>query len=207
MAYYAVKEGRCKGVFTTWDECLKQTKGYSGAVYKKFNTSEEAMNFIYGEVKTIHETKTSDKEDIKVNKDLYEFYVDGSYNSHTKTVGYGLVMLKDGEPVIRDIGTFINDPDAESRNVTGEIKGSMKAMDIAVANGFKKVNIYYDYMGIKEWALGNWKANKDLTRAYQERYKLRSQQVKINFVKVKAHTGDTWNEEADRLAKLGAGVI
>ena len=37
-------------------------------------------------------------------------------------------------------------------------------------------------------------------------YKLRSKQVKINFVKVKAHTGNKWNEEADRLAKLGAGI-
>ena len=200
MAYYAVKEGRCKGIFTTWDECLKHTKGYSGAIYKKFTTQEDAINFVYGEV------KIADKEEVKVNKDLYEFYVDGSYNPITKTVGYGLVMLKDNQAIIRDIGTFINDPNAESRNVTGEVKGSMKAMDIAVANGFKEVNIYYDYMGIEKWATGEWKANKELTRTYQEMYKLRSKQVKINFVKVKAHTGNKWNEEADRLAKLGAGV-
>ena len=200
MVYYAVKEGKCKGIFTTWDECLKHTKGYSGAIYKKFTAQEDAINFVYGEV------KTADKEEVKVNKDLYEFYVDGSYNPTTKTVGYGLVMLKDNQAIIRDIGTFINDPNAESRNITGEVKGSMKAMDIAVANGFKEVNIYYDYMGIEKWATGEWKANKELTRAYKEIYKLRSKQVKINFVKVKAHTGNKWNEEADRLAKLGAGI-
>ncbi len=40
--YYAVAKGRETGVFTSWKECEKQIKGFSGALYKSFKTKEEA---------------------------------------------------------------------------------------------------------------------------------------------------------------------
>ena len=45
-AFYAVKAGRKTGVFTTWEECEAQVKGFSGAEYKKFDTMEEANDFL-----------------------------------------------------------------------------------------------------------------------------------------------------------------
>ena len=30
--YYAVREGRNPGVYSTWDECLSQVKGHKGAL-------------------------------------------------------------------------------------------------------------------------------------------------------------------------------
>jgi len=40
--YYAVLKGRKTGIFTNWQECEEQVKGFSGAVYKSFKTREEA---------------------------------------------------------------------------------------------------------------------------------------------------------------------
>ncbi len=40
--YYAVLYGRETGIFTSWAECEKQIKGFSGAVYKSFKTRGEA---------------------------------------------------------------------------------------------------------------------------------------------------------------------
>ncbi|BAY29709.1 hypothetical protein NIES2107_15530 [Nostoc carneum NIES-2107] len=40
--YYAVLHGRETGIFTSWAECEKQIKGFSGAVYKSFKTRGEA---------------------------------------------------------------------------------------------------------------------------------------------------------------------
>ncbi|MDZ7962838.1 MAG: ribonuclease H family protein [Aulosira sp. DedQUE10] len=40
--YYAVLHGRETGIFTSWAECEKQIKGFSGAVYKSFKTRREA---------------------------------------------------------------------------------------------------------------------------------------------------------------------
>jgi ribonuclease HI len=39
-------------------------------------------------------------------------------------------------------------------NVAGEILGSMAAVEKAIELGVKSVDIYFDYMGIRAWALG-----------------------------------------------------
>lgn len=43
--YYAVQNGRSKGVYNSWSECESEVKGFKGAVYKKFDTVEEAREF------------------------------------------------------------------------------------------------------------------------------------------------------------------
>ncbi|SCV04454.1 LAME_0H18558g1_1 [Lachancea meyersii CBS 8951] len=43
--FYAVQNGRSNGVFNTWEDCKSQVSGYSGAVYKKFDTLPEAVAF------------------------------------------------------------------------------------------------------------------------------------------------------------------
>ncbi|MBD2090099.1 viroplasmin family protein [Microcoleus sp. FACHB-1515] len=40
--YYAVMKGRQTGIFTSWSSCERQVKGFSGAIYKSFNTRAEA---------------------------------------------------------------------------------------------------------------------------------------------------------------------
>ena len=32
--FYAVKNGRKVGIFSTWEECQKQVVGFKGAIYK-----------------------------------------------------------------------------------------------------------------------------------------------------------------------------
>lgn len=46
MAFYAIARGAQTGIFRTWTECANHTQGYSGAVYKKFDTKEAAERFI-----------------------------------------------------------------------------------------------------------------------------------------------------------------
>lgn len=40
--YYVVWNGRRTGIFTSWEECEKQVKGFTGAEYKAFGTLKEA---------------------------------------------------------------------------------------------------------------------------------------------------------------------
>lgn len=50
--YYAVWVGVNPGVYNSWEECLLQTKGFKGAIYKGFPTyeeAEEALNSPYSE--------------------------------------------------------------------------------------------------------------------------------------------------------------
>jgi ribonuclease HI len=44
-SYYAVRCGRNIGVYKTWSECQSNVKGFPGAVFKKFDTVEEAEQF------------------------------------------------------------------------------------------------------------------------------------------------------------------
>lgn len=44
--YYAVAKGRKPGIYTSWIDCESQVKKFKGAVYKKFGTKEEAIEFI-----------------------------------------------------------------------------------------------------------------------------------------------------------------
>ena len=46
MPFYAVARGHQTGIFLTWDECQKNTKGFPKPSFRKFNSREEAQDFI-----------------------------------------------------------------------------------------------------------------------------------------------------------------
>lgn len=132
-------------------------------------------------------------------------YVDGSYNVATKEYSYGAVIFAGDKKEC--FSEKFNDPElATMRNVAGELEGSMKAMRYAVEAGAKELDIFYDYEGIEKWCTGAWKTNKDGTKAYKAFYEQISHKVKVNFHKVKGHSGDRYNDEADVLAKAALGI-
>ena len=92
------------------------------------------------------------------------------------------------------------------RNVAGEIKGSEVAIKYAISKGIKAIKIYHDYEGIAKWCTGEWKANKEGTIAYKKFYDSIKEKIHVEFVKVKGHSGDKYNDVADMLAKQAAGV-
>ena len=51
MKYYAVRVGRTPGIYSTWESCAAEVKGYRGAVYKSFKTRKEAQMFLDNVVK------------------------------------------------------------------------------------------------------------------------------------------------------------
>lgn len=207
--YYAVRDGRMPGVYETWEECERQVKGYSGAKYKKFPTYEEAFNFTNSEEVIVIQTKKIVKEKRKEEKliektDLKEneaiAYVDGSFDIENFTYSYGVVFItSEGKETFsgRDDDTDL----AQMRNVSGEIKGAMVAMDIAIKENKDTLYLHYDYNGIKGWAEGNWKTNKEGTKSYKDFYDSIKDSLDVKFIKVKAHSGVEYNEEADKLAK------
>lgn len=210
--FYAVKSGRETGIFSTWGECEFQIKGYSGAIYKKFNNEKDAVAFIGGkvEVQTNNKqeklsTKNNKQENINEEDILYA-YVDGSFNPTKNIAGYGLVLVRNNKVIIKDLGTLTDSEENESRNVTGELKGAIKAIELALANEFPSITICYDYMGIELWAKGEWKANKPLTQDYQAYMQKHMKNIDINFKKIAAHSGDHYNDMADLLAKKGAEI-
>lgn len=210
LAFYAVKKGRKLGIYKTWSECEEQVKGYSDAKYKKFKTLDEARSFIGNEeieekIPLIEENKNESKKDnslidIDLEDDEVIAYVDGSFDLASFTYSYGVVYISN-EGKTTYSGRESDKDLAAMRNVSGELRGAIEAMKIAQEDGKKRLYLHYDYMGIEEWAQGHWKTNKDGTRRYKEFYDEIKKDLKVVFVKVKAHAGIKYNEEADKLAK------
>ena len=194
--YYAVKKGLKTGIFRTWDECKASVSGYSGAVYKSFQSEEEARSFL---------GLNGQKEEGVQNPCCVEIYVDGSYNSATGEFSYGMVVLLGGQEETYS-QSFQDEELATMRNVAGEIKGAEAAMQYALDHGIREIAIYHDYEGIAKWCLGEWKTNKEGTKAYKAFYDKARSQVKISFVKVAGHSGNKYNDMADELAKEALGI-
>ena len=133
-------------------------------------------------------------------------YVDGSYNAENNQYSYGMVLL-DGEQELKFNQFFIDEELATMRNVAGEIKGAEAAMRYAIEQGFRKLYIFHDYEGIAKWCLGEWKTNKEGTKAYKAYYDSIGDKLEVVFIKVAAHTGNKYNEMADKLAKEALGII
>ena len=73
MLFYAVANGRNIGIFLNWNDCNSSINGYKNAIFKKFNTKEEAEKFIQFN-KNI---KSKQKDIIDFNADYY-VYTDGA---------------------------------------------------------------------------------------------------------------------------------
>lgn len=190
--FYAVRKGRKPGIYKTYPECLLEVKGFPAAEFKSFSTKEEAENYI-------------DHIETTLNLTIPTVYCDGSYNVKTNEYSFGaILMIDDKEYSFKR--KFASDEFSEYRNVAGEVRGAAFMINYCYKKGLKEINVCYDYMGIEKWFLGEWKANNNLTKSYQDFANKIKKMIKVNFIKIKAHTNDKYNDIADRLAKDALGI-
>lgn len=136
-------------------------------------------------------------------EETIKVYVDGSYLNGA--VGYGAVALKEAEVLREFSGPVVAEGAEAARNVTGELVAVGHALKWCQKQGFRRVELYFDYKGIEKWATGAWKAKQPLTQRYKAfMEQLQNAGLQVSFRKVKAHSGDYWNEYVDQLAKAGA---
>lgn len=196
---YAVRNGYHTGIFDTWEECKNEVTGYSGAEYKSFTNREDAEEYLG----INRQVTLFDIPDTASNTAVA--YVDGSFNIETKQFGCGVVLFHNGEEITFS-KAFSDEEFALMRNVAGEIEGAKLAMQYCADNNIEEIDIYYDYEGVEKWCSGAWKTNKTGTIAYKRFYDEISKKVKVSFNKVKGHSGNKFNDMADRLAKDAVGV-
>lgn len=233
MVFYAVANGKKIGIFLNWNDCNDSVKGYKNALYKKFNTKEEADHFIKinynttyddkvqnpNQITSLFETITSKKADtyIEFNPDYY-VYTDGACcnnGKHNAVAGIGIFFgINDTRNVSKKI-------DGKQTNNTAELSAIIETYYIIendVMNG-KKIGIvtdskyaircvstYGEKCYKKHWNVDI--PNKELVKMAYEMYK---DKLNIQFIHIKAHTNNTdihsfGNDNADKLANIAIGL-
>lgn len=210
--YYAVRKGIKPGIYESWGEAEPQVKGFSGAEYKSFKTLSEADIYMLQagkELPSVPQSMEAVNNQIKLEISELDdnsvlAFVDGSFSPKTadgkEKYSYGVILLtKNSEN--RLYKSFVDKDGLESRNVSGEIAGAKAAITWAIEQQKTRIKIFYDYEGIEKWASGDWKANKKLTIEYVSFINESRNQIEIDFQHTPGHSGITYNEQADALAK------
>ena len=192
MKYYAVRYQNQKEIFTSWDECKEYLLGKKGFSQKSFLSLEEAQDFL------------NEKEQ-EVTFTLPTAYIDGSYDATTGCYSFGGVLIIENNQYEFN-KKYTPDSYSSARNVAGEIKGAGFIIQYAIKEGIKELNIIYDYEGIEKWYTGKWQANSAIAKAYVEFKEKVKHKIKINFIKVKSHSNNSYNDLADKLAKSALGI-
>jgi ribonuclease HI len=219
MPFYAVANGKTIGVFLNWNDCKESVNGHKSAVFKKFDTREQAEEFI-----SLHRPLTPKAEaPPPVDSDAgfvpdYYVYTDGACSNNGRpnaVAGIG-IFFGIGDP--RNISQKI---EGKQTNNVAELTAILRTYSIIendIQNG-KKITIVTDSeycmkcvstYGEKEWKAG-WKKdipNKELVKLVYEGCKDKSN---MRFLHIMAHTGKSdihsfGNEQADKLANMAIGL-
>jgi ribonuclease HI len=231
--YYVVHKGRKPGIYKTWDECKKQINNFDGAIFKKFNNSTEAGEFlVHGfqngkkplsvvkrentDKRNYEKIETETGDDLDESEKIF-IYTDGSCtyvkNNPTKA-GYGIYIpeknISIGSPLLNQKLTN------NRAELTGIIE-SVKYLDNDDLE--KKICIFTDsqysmyiFNGTGErYENNNWKNNGNDVPNIDLIKKILELKRKYNIVllKVRAHTTkedehSLGNKIADTLANDGA---
>ncbi|WP_294377595.1 ribonuclease H family protein [uncultured Clostridium sp.] len=188
-------------IVETWNECLSYVKGVKGAKYKSFENRIDAEKYLNEGKKMLK------KSDENYPKDCLHAYVDGSYNISDERFAYGLVCVKDNIVVYIENGAEKDTSEKNIRQIAGELKGAVRAVEYAISIGEKKVVIFHDYEGIAHHATGAWARNEKSSIKYHNKMQdLMNKGIEVIFVKVDSHTGDLFNELVDEKCKEPLGI-
>ena len=217
MSFYAVANGRTIGIFLNWNDCNNSVKGYKNAIYKKFDTREQAENFIRTNDKNTNDTNIQKQHNITslvdFNPEYYD-YTDGACSNNGKYNALSGIGIFFGIDDNRNVSKKI---EGKQTNNTAELTAIIETYYIIendIRNG-TKITIVTDseyaikcvsYYGLKCYNKG-WRddiPNKELVKTIYELYK---DKLNIRFLHIKAHTNNTdihsfGNDNADKLAVL-----
>lgn len=197
MKFYAIRQingETINKIYTNWDECKAKVTG-NRAEYKSFKNEPDAKKYLgnYEEEKS--------EDDTLNNLDNHIYYVDGSFMNDI--IGWGFLYVKHNEVIAKMCGGIKPVEGKTSRNITGELEATKMAVRHAITDGLKEIYIVNDYQGISSYVTGAWKPKTDESREYTDWMNNVKDRIKINFIKVKGHSNNKFNDIVDELAKLG----
>ena len=210
--YYVVWKGVSPGVYHSWTDCQLQIKGYEGALYKSFDTREEAEQafassaFHYVGKNAVKKEETP--RQLPENFDMNCLAVDAACSGNPGPGGWGAVLRYNGHE------KEISGGEANTTNNRMELSAVINAL--AMLKEPCKVTLYSDSQYVcnalklgwaKKWKANNWMRNKKekaLNPELWDRLLTLYDTHEVEIVWVKGHAGHPENERCDRLAVAAA---
>jgi ribonuclease HI len=144
--YYAVWKGRRTGVFSSWEDCQKQVKGFVGAEFKAFDSMDEARRALAsryedfaGKASSIGKWRRS-----HTRPKLPSIAVDAACSGSPGRLEYRGVITDSGSEIFR-AGPF-----AEGTNNVGEFLAIVEALRWLKANN-RDWTVYSDSENAIGW--------------------------------------------------------
>ena len=201
--YYAVREGREPGIYSTWEKAKAQIDGFKNAVFRGFATENEARAFMQGT--SALPTPSAAQPDADRG---FVIYTDGSHIKGTRVRGIGAVCFRNGQEYALSLPC--DDLPPEASNPTLELMAADAALrSVPDDCAPREITIVADYVGVPNYINGVWDARRSKAREFgaaarglAERVAaLRRRGFTVRARHVAGHTGVPGNERADRLAK------
>lgn len=195
---YAVYQGFHPGIYDNWTQAKQEVVGFSNAVYKSFNTYDEAydwMNTNIGISKKMNlkvspkVTKYMSTHHKETSEPYYEepekssepeavqesdtgcaikLYTDGSYDKYTKRYAWAYVLISNDNRLVAFDSGAEPASDDNMWQVSGEIKGVVNGLTQADKLGYDSVNVDYDLVNLQKWGDDEWQAKKPETMNYKQ---------------------------------------
>ena len=145
--FYVVWNGLTPGIYHSWDDCQTQIKGVKGAVYKSFDSREEAERAYaspaYAYMKKKSETPTFTLDTLPSVVERYALAVDAACSGNPGPMEYRGVYLGDGKEI------FHFGPVHGTNNI-GEFLAIVHALAMLDKQGLK-MTIYSDSRTAISW--------------------------------------------------------
>ena len=199
---YVVARGRKPGIYKNYELAREQTDGYSSAYMKKFNTLEKAKEYI---------NKNKELSDLKyidfVNDEkILKIYTDGSYCEATKKYGAAFVVIEAGKEIYRY--SYAERDITGKKNISGELVAAMRALEwVFITKYSDEIEINHDLSFIKDICTNKINPKIDYGKILKQLYNMCIKDgISVKFNEVESHSGNYWNNFADRLAKKVAKI-
>lgn len=201
-SFYAVIKGHKTGVFTSWNECKMSIENYENPIYKKFETIEDATNYIDDYLNNLYVYTdgaciNNGSKEAKASIGIY-FSKDNPKNISRELIGNNLTNN------IAELTAII-----EAINLIKDYKIPNKIIITDSEYAIKCATTYGDKLEKKQWKLKDGKKirNVDLVK---ELYQL-TNKYHIKYKHIHSHTGakdkhSIGNYYADLLANKALNI-
>lgn len=221
--YYAVAKGHKPGIYKEWygsEGAEIQVQGYSGAIYQKFSTYQDAQHWLKASSKTppspapllsagqAPKPKKTKEAKTSLAAGRVVIYTDGACLHNPGPGGYGVVLLYQEHR--KELSGGFRRTTNNRMELLACLVGlqTLKRQSSVVVYSDSKYVVYGLTKGwARKWRANNWQRNENDKAQNAD---LWSQLLdlcethEVEFVWVKGHAGNPENERCDRLATQAA---